>query len=195
MRSRSTGWNHYLIRSKEAFVSLLKHLHPHMNLIHTPDQLQASLANKAVENIFFKKRITSIPAAQLNPVVQQLNEKVSAAVDCTQCGNCCKKLEPGLEQDEIEVLAAQKGMEPEVFKREHIGYDGHSHFLNAKPCMFLKGTVCSIYENRPGSCAGYPHLDQQDAIRNPHIWSSYSMCPIVFNVVEGLKEHLQFEYP
>jgi Fe-S-cluster containining protein len=166
-----------------------------MNLIYTPEELSASLTHKAVENIFFKKHLSGIATSQLNTMVQELNTEVSTVVDCTRCGNCCKKLEPGLEQDEIEVLAKQKQLEPEVFKEQFIGYDGHSHFLKAKPCMFLNNTVCSIYEHRPGSCAGYPHLDQENAIRNQHIWASYAMCPIVYNVIEGLKERLQFHYP
>lgn len=163
-----------------------------MNLIHTPEELSASLANKAVENIFFKDYLAKLSVSKLDPIVEELNTEVSAAVDCTQCGNCCKRLEPGLEQEEIEVLAKQREMEPEDFKRKFIGYDGQSHFLKAKPCMFLNEKVCSIYEYRPGSCAGYPHLDVKGAIRNTHIWSSYSMCPIVFNVIEGLKKRLRF---
>jgi len=165
-----------------------------MNLIHTPEELSASLADKAVENIFFKDYLSKLSLSVLNPIVEELNAEVSAAVDCTQCGNCCKRLEPGLEQEEIEVLATQRGMEPEDFKHRFIGYDGQSHFLKTKPCMFLNETVCSIYEHRPGSCAGYPHLDVKDAIRNRHIWSSYGMCPIVFNVIEGLKERLKFGF-
>lgn len=166
-----------------------------MTLVYTPEELSAVMPGKNVENIFFKQHLSRITNGRLNPMVQQLNEEVSAAVDCTACSNCCKKLEPGLEQDEIETLAAQRNLEPEDFKQQYIGYDGHSHFLKAKPCMFLHNTVCSIYQHRPGSCAGYPHLDQPDAIRNQHIWSSYTICPIVFNVIEGLKQQLHFCYP
>jgi Fe-S-cluster containining protein len=165
-----------------------------MEIVCTPYQLSKVLEGKNVENIFFREHLLKMNVAALNPLVQQLNIEVSAAVDCTQCGNCCKRFEPGLEQNEIEVLAAQKQLEPEVFKERFIGHDGHSHFLKAKPCMFLNDTVCSIYEHRPGSCAGYPHLDQENAIRNQHIWASYSMCPIVFNVLERLKEAVGFRY-
>lgn len=163
-----------------------------MTLVKTPGALYPIAAGKLSENVFFNKLLSGLPLEKLSPLVQQLNETVSAAIDCTACGNCCKKLEPGLEQDEVEVLAAHRQMEPEVFMRRYVSWDGDSHFLQAKPCMFLEGTVCSIYEHRPGSCAGYPHLDQPAAIRNRHIWESYSMCPIVFNVVEELKAALNF---
>lgn len=163
-------------------------------LLTHPSQLQPLLAQKNVENIFFKKHLRNISSAEIDEKIHALNEEVSARVDCTQCANCCKRLEPGLEPNEIEVLAQQKQMPAELFKQAHVAFDGEALFLKTKPCMFLDECKCSIYTYRPAACAGYPHLDGKDMKYKRSLWSNYSTCPIVFNVIEALKSQLNFRY-
>jgi Fe-S-cluster containining protein len=109
------------------------------------------------------------------------------------CANCCKKLEPGLEASEIETLATLKQQEIDAFKQQYVAYDGEALYLQTKPCMFLDDCACTIYENRPAACAGYPHLNQPDMKFRRTLWENYSICPIVFNVLEQLKEELGFK--
>ncbi|MES2691705.1 MAG: YkgJ family cysteine cluster protein [Bacteroidota bacterium] len=126
--------------------------------------------------------------------IHALNKEVSAEIDCTACANCCRQLEPGLETEEIERLALEKQMAADVFKQTYVAFDGEAQFLKTKPCMFLDDCKCSIYKNRPAACAGYPHLDGKDMKYKRSLWSNYVVCPIVFNVVEGLKNELNFSY-
>ena len=110
-----------------------------------------------------------------------MNKEITQLVDCVKCANCCKKLEPGLE-------------EMTVFKQKHIAFDGNAFYLKTKPCMFLNDCLCSIYTNRPAACSGYPHLNQTEMKYRKSFWENYSVCPIVFNVIERLKKDLEFRY-
>jgi Fe-S-cluster containining protein len=161
-------------------------------MIQHPEEILPLLAQKNIENIFFKKHLRNFSSEEIDAHIHRLNTEVSAQIDCTTCANCCKKLEPGLEPNELETLALQKNMPPDVFKQQYVAFDGEAQFLKTKPCMFLADCKCSIYAVRPAACAGYPHLDGKDMKYKRSLWSNYGVCPIVFNVLEALKSELQF---
>jgi Fe-S-cluster containining protein len=163
-------------------------------LLKRLEDMGAIIPQKNIENIFFKKHLRNYSSAIVDEKIHALNQQVSVQIDCTQCANCCKKLEPGLELDEIENLAAKKQMPEADFKAKYIGFDGEAQFLKTKPCLFLADCKCTIYEVRPAACAGYPHLDSKDLKYKRSLWSNYSICPIVFNVIELLKKELNFTY-
>jgi len=154
--------------------------------------MQAVLPAKTIENIFFKKHLRGISSARVDDLIHHLYQQVSQQIDCTTCANCCIKLEPGIDTDEITALAECLKLEPEKFKQHHVGFDGTTAFLKTKPCLFLKEYKCNVYELRPRACSGYPHLDEKDMKYKSSLWANYSICPIVFNVVEALKVKLDF---
>jgi Fe-S-cluster containining protein len=162
-------------------------------MFSTPSQMAPVLKDKVIENIFFKKFLRDIPSAVVDEKIHRLQQEVSAQIDCLQCANCCKRLEPGIEEHEIEDLAHAKQESPEIFKQNYVAYDGEALFLKTKPCMFLNGCACTVYEQRPAACAGYPHLDQKDMKFRRTLWENYSICPIVFNTLEILKAELDFK--
>lgn len=163
-------------------------------MITSPADMAPLLASKNIENIFFKKHLRNFSGQQIDQHIHELYELVAKQIDCTKCANCCKKLEPGLDDKEISILAQKRNMSPESFRSSFVGYDGDACFLKTKPCMFLNGEVCSIYHQRPAACAGYPHLDGKDMKFKRSLWSNYLVCPIVFNVIEQLKATLHFSY-
>jgi len=62
-----------------------------------------------------------------------------------------------------------------------------------KPCPFLKDNRCSVYEDRPADCSGYPYLYERDFVfRTWAMIERIPTCPIVYQVVEDLKESLGF---
>jgi Fe-S-cluster containining protein len=139
--------------------------------------------------------LRNIPTKEVDTLVHQLNQEVSAAIDCTTCGNCCKQLEPPVDQEEINQLASVKGMDANSFETKYVGKEINTNiqFLKCQPCIFLQTTTCGIYEQRPTSCADYPHLHQPNfKFRWKSIMANYAICPIVFNVVEHLKEKLNY---
>jgi Fe-S-cluster containining protein len=57
----------------------------------------------------------------------------------------------------------------------------------------MDGKLCSIYEIRPHECRMFPYTQEDGFIFR--IWGMlafYSVCPIVFNVMEELKDELGF---
>ena len=69
------------------------------------------------------------------------------------------------------------------------------NILNQLPCPFLKDNKCTQYESRPLDCASYPHLHKKDFVfRLIGVVNNYSICPIVFNVYETLKNKLKSEF-
>lgn len=161
-------------------------------MLSHPLQIAPLLAQKSIENIFFKKYLRNFSSAEVDEKIHLLNENISTQIDCTACANCCKQLEPGLETGEIETLAAQKQLPAGIFREHYVAFDGEAQFLKTKPCMFLDQCRCSIYAHRPAACAAYPHLDGKDMKYKRALWSNYAICPIVFNVVEELKKELRF---
>ncbi len=158
----------------------------------TPAEIAPLLKEKTIDNIFFKKFLRNTSSQVVDEKVHALNTKISSQIDCLKCANCCKKLEPGLETQEIEVLAGLKQQPVETFKQNYIAFDGEAQYLQTKPCMFLNDCACTIYEQRPLACSGYPHLEQADMKYRKSFWENYAICPIVFNVVEELKVELGF---
>lgn len=146
------------------------------------------------ENKKFRKYLRNFSSAQIDPQVRKIYAEVSSQIDCTQCGNCCTQLEPGLTRDEAIELASCKGMKTEDFFAAHVLEERDEvAYLKAKPCIFLAEKKCSIYPKRPASCADYPHLNKPNFKYNRNVWVNAEICPIVFEVIEGLKKEFYSE--
>ncbi len=82
---------------------------------------------------------------------------------CTQCGACCSG-EPGhvwVEQEEIDAMAEEMGLEVEVFERKFVRQVGPDRSLVEYPdgdCILLdpKTRHCTVYEARPIQCRTWP---------------------------------------
>jgi Fe-S-cluster containining protein len=56
----------------------------------------------------------------------------------------------------------------------------------------LDQNQCRVYEHRPKACRSYPHLHKKDFVsRLVGVLWNYSICPMVFNVFERLKDELR----
>lgn len=152
-------------------------------------------ADKEVENDHFKVFLKQQNSEQVDLIVHQLNESITPQIDCTQCGNCCKSLMINVTPDETAALALHLKMEVAVVKEKFIEISEQGKMIiNTIPCHFLGGTRCTIYENRFTECREFPHLHNNNfTVRLFGIMMYYAMCPIIFNVVETLKEKLAFK--
>lgn len=158
-------------------------------------EISAEAAKRKVEQVYFKKELRQYSSEQVDVWVAELRTHYEKVIDCTVCGNCCSKLEPGVEDHEIEKLAEALSEDPISFRRNRVDFDGRALFLKTKPCLFLKDCKCTVYEIRPAACAGFPHLDQPHFKYKQSVWENYQICPIVFEVVEGLKKAVNFKMP
>jgi uncharacterized protein len=130
---------------------------------------------------------------QLDALTHQLYRDVSAVIDCLTCANCCREIVPALDQDDLERFARGLGVSSKEFAGEYLmGNDEGGLTFRQAPCLFLNDKHCRNYGARPMDCRSYPHLHKENIMgRLLSVVANYSICPIVFNVYEGLKKELR----
>lgn len=129
--------------------------------------------------------------------VFEITERVWTRIDCTSCANCCREIRPSFSDQDVTRLAARLGMERREFvatylERTEIG-DDNPWQTRTTPCPFLKENRCSVYDDRPADCRGYPYLYEPDfPARTIGMIGRAATCPIVYEVIEELKKSLTF---
>ncbi len=135
-----------------------------------------------------------IEPSELDSIVRKINNEVSSQIDCTKCANCCKIIYPILDEEDITRFSSGLNKRIEEFKSVYLSVteDEIDKFnFNALPCPFLKDNKCTNYNHRPKDCESFPHLSKEDFnSRLMSVIEFYSICPIVFNVYEQLKDIL-----
>jgi len=122
-------------------------------------------------------------------VVHALHDKYSDAIDCLQCGRCCRELGPRIEERDVERIAKALRMKSTdvIATYFQIDEDGDRVF-KSMPCPFLgDDNYCAIYESRPKACREYPHTDRKRfyQVYNLSVKNAET-CPIVFEVLEEI---------
>lgn len=150
------------------------------------------------ENFEFRSFLKTQDPQRIDLIVHDLYEKVVEDIDCTECANCCIELETSFQIEEIDRLTKSLNIDKEKFINQSTKPDQYGDtnilYLNSKPCQFLKDKKCTIYELRPEECSSYPHLDKDDfTSRLLGVIENYGICPIVYNIYESLKLHLNFK--
>lgn len=163
-------------------------------------QIRELAKRKEDENISFRQFLKSecnLEPDEIDQRVFQTTRRVWAAIDCTSCANCCRELRPSFSEEEVERVARRVGVQRQEFietflERSETGNDNPWQ-TRAAPCPFLKDNLCSIYEDRPAECGGYPYLYEPDFVgRTLGMLDRTSTCPIVYEVMEELKKSLGF---
>ncbi|MDW8394467.1 MAG: YkgJ family cysteine cluster protein [Chitinophagales bacterium] len=147
------------------------------------------------ENLRFLRMIQSVPSERFDRVALPIAQEQTERIDCTLCANCCRSVQPGVLPEELPVLARCAHMEVTSFSRQWVKKEAGTGiaYLHRLPCLFLQENRCSIYNDRPLSCRDYPHLQHPGLkFRLRSLISQYSVCPIVFNTLEALKEAFGF---
>lgn len=102
---------------------------------------------------------------------------------CTQCGDCCTGAEGyvWVNQQEVEELAAARGMTPAVFERRFVKRVGIRRSLKERKggdCVLLDADTrrCTVYNARPRQCRTWPFWDSN--LRSPEAWAEAAeACP------------------
>jgi len=143
------------------------------------------------ENWEFRSWLKQYAPDDLDGLVKALSRKYFALIDCTQCANCCRSLQVEFKKSELHAIAKTLGHSIEAFQKQFMS-DGQVN----PPCPMLNGKLCSIYENRPGVCRSFPHLEQPGfTTRLMGVIDSVAICPIAFNAFEELKATLAWPRP
>ena len=131
---------------------------------------------------------------EVDRIVHRLHDELIRQIDCTLCGNCCCQLSVELYPKDIAVLARLENNTPESYQENYCRKDENGTIiLNVPPCRYLEDKKCRIYENRPEECRFFPYTYKKGFIfRLLVMITFYEICPIVFNLMEILKDELRF---
>ncbi len=149
---------------------------------------------KENENDAFREFLRHRDSSVIDKMVHALNDAITPQIDCTRCGNCCKSLMINVTAEEAIGLAAHLNMDMTGLKEKYLEVSpGGKIVINTIPCHFLQNTKCGIYEHRFEGCREFPHLDKANFTHRLFgTLMYYGTCPIIFNVVEQLKEKTGF---
>jgi len=129
---------------------------------------------------------------EIDAAVERAAAPVIDAIDCTQCANCCRSLTVQLGMDDVERLAAGTGETPQGVLANHIQLaDDDPDIVGTfrqKPCAFLQGKLCSVYEHRPESCRAYPEFTPNFRWMLEWTIPGAALCPIIYNVLDAMTE-------
>lgn len=169
-------------------------------MIPYPETNLAIIASHAIEkeeeNDRFRIFLLTFDAEAVDKFVFQLNESVSSVIDCTQCGNCCKSLMINISEQEANNLSGHLQQSREDFDKQYVEKGNHGMMLmNQMPCHFLQDNKCTVYEHRFEGCREFPAMHLPDFPKRLFTtFMHYGRCPIIFNVIEQLKEVLLFQH-
>lgn len=95
---------------------------------------------------------------------------------CTGCGKCCTGF-PGavwVSEEEIEKLAALLNLSLDDFSLKYLrSIDGRwslKEEAGTYACCFLKGNLCTVYQERPKQCRTFPFWPQN--LKTPETWQN-----------------------
>jgi uncharacterized protein len=145
----------------------------------------------------FLKLRCKLHSTQLDQHVFDLTRRIWAEIDCTTCANCCKTVRPTLSNEDVRRLSQRLAIDPEQLIDTYLEPNEHGADnpwrTRTMPCPFLKDNHCTVYEDRPADCHGYPYLDERDfAFRTIAMIERTFTCPIVYEVMEALKQEVGF---
>jgi len=145
----------------------------------------------------FLKSRCNLESEEIDRLVFATTRRVWAGIDCTSCANCCKEMKPLFSEDEVNRLARRLGMERQEFIGKFLEPSEtepeRPWQTRTKPCPFLRNNRCSVYDDRPAVCSGYPYLYEAEFLtRTIGTMERISTCPIVYEVIEELKKSLGF---
>jgi uncharacterized protein len=164
--------------------------------------VEALAGKKADENSEFRMYLKSqdrLSEEEVDQKVFEIARRVWLKVDCLRCANCCKETGTFVTQAEAQRLATRLGLPVEEFQRKYLAVaeeadstdDGEPlpWQIRGQPCPFLSpDNRCSVYEDRPAECRGYPYLDSPDfTSRTICMIERTFTCPAVYMVMEELK--------
>ena len=149
------------------------------------------------QNWKFRSLLKTLDGNRIDRIVKPIYESVITQINCQDCGNCCRLLQPLLTDSDMATIGQKLNLTPDDIREKYSELDEFNEtILTGSPCVFLSGNHCQIYEARPEACRSYPHLHKKGfTSRLFGIMENISICPIAFNVYEQLKYQLKNNQP
>lgn len=163
-------------------------------------QIRQQAENKEDENFRFRRFLKTkrnLKTDEIDARVFAVTNRVWAGIDCTKCANCCREVKPRFNEEEVDRLARRFAITRQQFIDNYLErsepYSDKPWTTRSTPCPFLKDNLCSVYEDRPADCSGYPYLYEPEFVfRTLAMITRTFTCPIVYEVMEELKKSLGF---
>jgi Fe-S-cluster containining protein len=162
-------------------------------------QIRTLAKQKEDENWRFRRFVKSesgMDPDEMDKQVWETTRRVWAGIDCTACANCCREVKPTFSDEDVKRLASRLGLPQEHFIDAYLDRNedrAKPWQTRTTPCPFLKDNRCSVYEDRPADCRGYPYLYEPEfPFRTIAMIARTFTCPIVYEVIEELKRSWGF---
>jgi len=131
----------------------------------------------------------------IDALVNQIAKPIIEAIDCTQCGNCCRVLDVFIEKQDMPRLIHATNMDEHSLIDAYIDQTpelkaGEVGCFQHIPCPFLQGKRCRIYEYRPDACRQYPEFTPDFRWMLSYLINGTHQCPIIYNVLSELLPHV-----
>ena len=138
-----------------------------MNLEPNLESLPKLAKDKHKENKTFFTKLKKKPPKQLDYLMQELHDEAFKRTDCLDCANCCKTTGPLFTDKDIVRIAKHFKMKQQHFIDTYLRVDeDNDYVLQSVPCPFLGAdNYCSIYDERPKACSGFPHTSFRSFIK------------------------------
>lgn len=127
---------------------------------------------------------------EIDAEVERIAEPIIAAIDCTACANCCQSLEVALTPDDASRLAQRLGLSNVILVNQFVDLERGRDVeewgvFRHRPCVFLKGKLCSVYDHRPETCRTYPMFTPDFRWTLEYTIAGAGGCPIIYNVLSA----------
>lgn len=144
----------------------------------------------------FIKAYSKLPEGRVDAMAERFAREAQAQIECTSCAACCRDNFIPVNDEEVERLAKRLEITPDDFRARYVQPKTNEHDtgIDAQPCPFLQDSLCSVYEDRPEVCQGYPYIGGNIASRTIGIIERAGTCPIIFDMLERLKDELGYNY-
>ncbi len=165
-------------------------------MIIDPDEVAATGKERAAAHWAVFARLSprlqagdEVLAARLDGILAE----VSAQIDCTACGRCCRQMGPPL--DEADLIRLETGlnldratMQSRLLRPMWPGAAADDQvWLLPDPCPLHDGRLCTVYEHRPQVCRDFPQAVGANPVERLQVWVEYArICPITFNTIERI---------
>ena len=167
---------------------------PTKHLIQDLEQIALLASERVEENDRFAQQVKANDPEKMDQLVHELNRSIEKLIDCTSCGNCCKTLMINVSESEADRLSHHLLVSRTSFDDTYLEKGSNGMMLmNTIPCSFLEKDKCTVYDYRFEGCREFPAMHLPDF--NKRLFTTlmhYGRCPIIFNIVEQLKDEMNF---
>ncbi|TVR22931.1 MAG: YkgJ family cysteine cluster protein [Anaerolineaceae bacterium] len=130
--------------------------------------------------------------AELDALVDAIAAPIIAAIDCTGCANCCRVLDVYLTPDDAERLQPAVDVPlSQIIEHDAAAQVEEWGMFRARPCRFLRGTLCAVYPHRPETCRTYPALTPDFRWTIADSIAGAAVCPIIYNVLARMVDEAE----